>query len=66
MEPYFDNTINPKHVLMSRLIARSVTKDDRLVIMLHGWGADSSDLASLAPSLLGSVSSALEIRICPS
>ena len=36
--------------------ARSVTKDDRLVIMLHGWGADSSDLASLAPSLLGSVS----------
>ena len=36
--------------------ARSVTKDDRLVIMLHGWGADSSDLASLAPSLLGPVS----------
>ena len=35
---------------------RSITKDDPLVILLHGWGADGSDLASLAPSLLGPVS----------
>ena len=27
-------------------------KDARLVILLHGWGADGSDLAPLAPSLL--------------
>ena len=31
-------------------------KDARLVILLHGWGADSGDLAPLAPSLLSPVS----------
>ena len=35
-------------------------KDARLVILLHGWGADGSDLAPLSPSLLGSVSVASE------
>ena len=33
-----------------------ISKDARLVILLHGWGADGSDLAPLAPSLLGPVS----------
>ena len=31
---------------------RSISKDDWLVILLHGWGADGADLAPLAPSLL--------------
>ena len=34
----------------------NLTRDARLVILLHGWGADGSDLASIAPSLLGPVS----------
>ena len=35
-------------------------KDARLVILLHGWGADGSDLAPLAPSLLSQASVASE------
>ncbi len=35
-------------------------KDARLVILLHGWGADGSDLAPLAPSLLSPTSVAFE------
>ena len=35
-------------------------KDARLVILLHGWGADGSDLAPLAPSLLSPASVASE------
>ena len=57
MEPYLDNTISPKYCEQTDQ-ARSVTKDDRLVIMLHGWGADSSDrLACAISSRLGFVSS---------
>ena len=32
-----------------------ISEDARLVILLHGWGADGSDLAPLAPSLLGPI-----------
>ncbi len=35
---------------------RNISKDERLIILLHGWGADGSDLAPLAPSLLGQIS----------
>ena len=37
-----------------------ISKDARLVILLHGWGADGSDLAPLAPSLLKPASVAFE------
>ena len=36
----------------------SISKAERLVVLLHGWGADGSDLAPLAPSLLAPFSSA--------
>ena len=34
----------------------NLKRDARLVILLHGWGADGSDLAPIAPSLLGPIS----------
>lgn len=38
----------------------NLRKDARLVILLHGWGADGSDLAPLAPSLFSPASLASE------
>ena len=40
--------------------AGRISEDARLVILLHGWGADGSDLAPLAPSLLEPASVASE------
>ena len=61
MEFYLDNYINPKCTLWNILNRVSIfRKDARLVILLHGWGADGSDLAPLAPSLLSPVSVASE------
>jgi len=34
----------------------NISENKRLIILLHGWGADGNDLAPLAPSLLDPVS----------
>ena len=62
---YPDNCINPKCTLWDSLSRVQFQKDARLVILLHGWGADGSDLAPLAPSLLSQASVLLKILHLP-